>query len=83
MPPSIRVDAIIKRKDPRLPRFIVVPSDAVEPWKLAETTTVTGNITVMISGGEVSRNGTKSVGLSNCHNRSANRPASILVIASS
>jgi hypothetical protein len=44
MSTSIRIGAIIERKDPRLPRFIVVPSDAVKPWKLTETTTVTGSI---------------------------------------
>jgi hypothetical protein len=44
MPKSIRIGAIIARKDPRLPRFVVVPSDAVKSWKLTETTTVTGSI---------------------------------------
>jgi hypothetical protein len=52
---SIHVDAIIERKDPRLPRFIVVPDGAVKPWKLAETTTVTG----LINGHELGRRSLK------------------------
>src|ERR1700719_4904669 len=44
MSKSIRIGAIIARKDLRLPRFVVVPSDAVKSWKLTETTTVTGSI---------------------------------------
>jgi len=44
MPGPIEITAIIARKDPRLPRFVVVPSEAVEAWKLAETTTITGSL---------------------------------------
>jgi hypothetical protein len=42
MPGSIHLAAIIERNDPKLPRFIVVPRVAIAPWKLTETTTLTG-----------------------------------------
>lgn len=55
---SIHVGAIIERKGPRLPRFIVVPSDAVKQWKLTETTTVTGSL----NGHDVGRRSLKKWG---------------------
>jgi len=43
---EITVGAVVERKGeyPNLPRFVVVPSEAVAPWKLAGTTTVEGTI---------------------------------------
>jgi hypothetical protein len=37
---SIEVTARIERKLPTLPRYVVVPAEAVAPWGLAATTTV-------------------------------------------
>ncbi len=40
----IKFTATIERKHPKLPRFIVVPSEAVASWKLHQTTTVEGAV---------------------------------------
>ena len=55
MPGSIHLTAIVQRKDPRLPRFIVVPSAAIASWKLTETNTVTG----ALSGHDMGRRSLK------------------------
>jgi len=44
MPNSIQLTAVIARKDPRLPRFVVVPSSAIEAWRLSQTTVVEGTL---------------------------------------
>lgn len=43
---EITVTAVIQRKAeyPKLPRFVVVPSECVKPWELPATTTVEGTI---------------------------------------
>jgi hypothetical protein len=40
MPDSVHIQAIIERKDPRLPRFAVVPTTLIAHWKLQATTVV-------------------------------------------
>ena len=40
MPNELTLRCVIERKDPRLPRFAVIPASALESWQLAETTTV-------------------------------------------
>ncbi len=44
MADSIQLTAVIARKDPRLPRFVVVPSPVIAPWKLSQTTVVEGTL---------------------------------------
>jgi len=44
MPNSIQLTAVIARKDPRLPRFVVVPSSAIDAWRLTQTTVVEGTL---------------------------------------
>ena len=44
MRPPITLQAVLQRKDPRLPVYIVVPHAAVAPWGLAGTTVVEGAI---------------------------------------
>jgi hypothetical protein len=44
MADSIQLTAVIARKDPRLPRFVVVPSSAIDAWKLTQTTVVEGTM---------------------------------------
>ncbi len=41
---SLGLMAKIQRKDPKLPRFIVVPSMLVSDWGLTENVTVTGEL---------------------------------------
>lgn len=41
---AIRVRTLVERRDPRLPRFVVIPAEFIAPWKLAETTTVEGTL---------------------------------------
>src|SRR5690242_12200882 len=57
MAQEITVTAVIERKAeyPRLPRFIVIPSELVAQWKLAGTTTVEG----AINGSELGRRSLK------------------------
>jgi hypothetical protein len=55
MADSIRFSALIERKDPGLPRFVVVPSNTIEAWKLTETTTIMGRL----DGHEMRRRGFK------------------------
>jgi len=40
----VEVTTQIDRKDPRLPRFVVVPTVSIKSWKLAATTTVIGTL---------------------------------------
>lgn len=42
MNPSVTVSSLVERHDPKLPRFVVVPSGAISSWRLEETTTVEG-----------------------------------------
>ena len=42
--PPLDVSATIERKQPRLPRFVVIPASSVAPWKISQTTTVEGTI---------------------------------------
>lgn len=42
MSKTIRVRTVIEQRDPRLPRFVVIPTELVAPWKLKDTTTVEG-----------------------------------------
>lgn len=51
MQPSILMTAIIERKHPKLPRFVVVPSKAVARWKIEGTTVVEGSL----NGAEMGR----------------------------
>jgi len=44
MTTDLRVTGIIERKHPKLPRFLVVPSDAVASWRLVRTTVVEGTL---------------------------------------
>jgi hypothetical protein len=44
MADSIQVTTVIARKDPRLPRFVVVPNSAIHAWKLSQTTVVEGSL---------------------------------------
>jgi len=44
MADSIQLTAVIARRDPRLPRFVVVPSPAIDAWKLTQTTVVEGTL---------------------------------------
>jgi hypothetical protein len=37
---TIEIVAAIERKQPDLPRFAVIPSSAVRPWRLTETTAI-------------------------------------------
>ena len=37
---AVVIDSVVERKAPGLPRFVVVPSPAVEKWQLAGTTVV-------------------------------------------
>lgn len=39
-PASIHASVTVERKQPDLPRFAVIPSSLLMPWKLAETTVV-------------------------------------------
>lgn len=41
---SLNLTAIIERKHPKLPRFVVVPSKTVAGWKLEGTTVVEGEL---------------------------------------
>jgi hypothetical protein len=41
---SIQLTAVIARKDPRLPRFVIIPSSAIEAWRLSQTTVVEGTL---------------------------------------
>jgi hypothetical protein len=40
----VKCRATIKRKQPQLPRFVVVPIDVPKVWKVTSTITVTGTI---------------------------------------
>lgn len=40
MSASLRLKVIVKRKHPRMPRFVVVPSKAVALWEIEDTTVV-------------------------------------------
>lgn len=51
MQPSIRIAAIIERKHPKLPRFVVVPDKAVARWEIKGTTVVEGSL----NGAEMGR----------------------------
>lgn len=51
MTPPVRLDAVVERKQPDLPRFIVVPTEAIAGWQLSDTTVVE----VSINGAEVPR----------------------------
>jgi hypothetical protein len=44
MASSVQLTAVIARKDPRLPRFVVVPRSAIEAWRLTQTTVVEGTL---------------------------------------
>jgi hypothetical protein len=55
MADSIQLTAVIARKDPRLPRFVVIPSSAIGAWKLTETTVIEG----FLNGHELGRRGLK------------------------
>jgi hypothetical protein len=55
MADSIQLTAVIARKDPRLPRFVVVPSSSIEAWRLSQTTVVEGTL----NGHELGRRGLK------------------------
>ncbi|HVR97340.1 MAG TPA: YdeI/OmpD-associated family protein [Thermoanaerobaculia bacterium] len=48
--PSIELDAVIERKDSRLPRYIVIPSSLVAPWGLTNTTVLEGTLNGMPLG---------------------------------
>lgn len=52
---AIRIEATVERKDPGLPRFVVVPDDAVAGWSLEGTTMVD----VTIDGTAVGRRSLK------------------------
>ena len=41
---AVRVRGRVERKDPRLPRYVVVPAEKIEAWTLTVTTTVTGTL---------------------------------------
>lgn len=43
-PTTIRFSALLQRKDPRLPVFLVVPHAVVAPWGLRGTTVVEGDM---------------------------------------
>jgi Bacteriocin-protection, YdeI or OmpD-Associated len=36
----VRIETLVERKDPSLPRFVVIPSQSLLPWMLHGTTTV-------------------------------------------
>lgn len=44
MPTSVRLTAILERKHPGLPRFVVVPGAAVAAWRLDHTTVIEGTL---------------------------------------
>jgi Bacteriocin-protection, YdeI or OmpD-Associated len=44
MSDSIQLTAVIARKDPRLPRFVIVPSSSIEAWRLSQTAVVEGTL---------------------------------------
>jgi len=44
MADSIQLTAVIARKDPRLPRFVVVPSSVIDAWSLSQTAVVEGTL---------------------------------------
>lgn len=50
-PRQLQFVAVLQRKDPRLPVFVVVPHAQVEPWSLAATTVVE----VTVNGHEAGR----------------------------
>jgi Bacteriocin-protection, YdeI or OmpD-Associated len=39
-PETLRVESVVERKAPSLPRFIVIPTPALASWRLSETTVV-------------------------------------------
>lgn len=52
---QVRVSATVERKQPDLPRFVVVPADAIEHWGIQSTTT----IEALINGETVPRRNIK------------------------
>lgn len=52
---ATRIESTVERKDPSLPRFVVVPDDAVADWRLEGTTMVD----VTIDGTDVGRRSLK------------------------
>lgn len=44
MKKPVELEAVIERKAPSLPRFIVIPSGLVAPWKLVGTTALEGTL---------------------------------------
>jgi hypothetical protein len=42
MPHKLRTTVLLQRKDPRLPVFVVLPAQVVEPWSLTGTTIIEG-----------------------------------------
>lgn len=54
---EITITAVIERKAeyPKLPRFLVIPSEVIAPWKLTGTTTIEGTI----NGSELGRRSLK------------------------
>jgi hypothetical protein len=44
MPHKLRTTVLVQRKDPRLPVYVVLPAQVVEPWGLTGTTIVAGTV---------------------------------------
>jgi Bacteriocin-protection, YdeI or OmpD-Associated/Domain of unknown function (DUF1905) len=42
--PPLDLTATVERKQPRLPRFVVIPARTVASWKITDTTTIEGTI---------------------------------------
>lgn len=55
---SVRYKARIERKQPQLPRYVVIPARIPEAWKRSGTTTITGTV----NGFDLGRRGLKPWG---------------------
>jgi hypothetical protein len=55
---SVTYKAVIERKHPQLPRYVVTPARIPEAWNLTATTTITGTL----NGVDLGRRGLKSWG---------------------
>ncbi|MEA2560227.1 MAG: Bacteriocin-protection, YdeI or OmpD-Associated [Acidobacteriota bacterium] len=51
MTPPVLLEAVVERKQPDLPRFVVVPAEAIAGWQLSGTTV----IEIAINGVEATR----------------------------
>ena len=58
MSKAVQLTVVIERKDPRVPRFVVIPAEAIQDWKLTGTTTITGTL----KGVDMGRRGLKPWG---------------------